>query len=127
MAAPSGATPFVRAGASDPQGEALEGRLEIYEEVVQDVALADPAGEFSCDLGFLPEGVPGEGAIVAGVPDGILIRVLLGWTGGEATVVDGVSADPEAARRRPGSRPVSPPTGRAEVRGTGLACGRIYL
>jgi uncharacterized membrane protein len=58
---PSGATLFVRAGASDPQGEALEGRLEVYEESAQEVAIPDPAGAFSCTLGFLPDGVPGEG------------------------------------------------------------------
>jgi uncharacterized membrane protein len=59
--APSGGTLFVRAGASDPQGEALEGRLEIYEEAATEVAIPDPAGEFSCDLGFLPTGEPGNG------------------------------------------------------------------
>ena len=58
---PSGATLFVRASASDPQGEAIQGRLEIYEEQGADVTLPDPAGEFSCGLGFPPTGEPGRG------------------------------------------------------------------
>lgn len=58
---PAGDTLFVRASASDPQGEAIQGRLEIYQEAVQEVSIADPGGDLSCAIGFLPEGEPGEG------------------------------------------------------------------
>ena len=69
--APSGGTLFVRAGASDPQGEPLQGRLEIYQETAQDVAISDPAGELSCAIGLLPEGEPGEGIGYAFATTGI--------------------------------------------------------
>ena len=58
---PAGDTLFVRAGAADPQGEAIEGRLEIFQEDAQDVVLRDSGGEYSCDLGFLPAGETGRG------------------------------------------------------------------
>ena len=53
-------TLFVRASAADPQGEPLQGRLDIFEEPMEEIVLDDPAGSFTCDIGF-PAESPGEG------------------------------------------------------------------
>jgi uncharacterized membrane protein len=51
---------LVRAGAADPQAEPLQGRLDIFEEPLEEIVLDDPAGSFTCDIGY-PRESPGEG------------------------------------------------------------------
>ncbi|HUD71539.1 MAG TPA: thrombospondin type 3 repeat-containing protein, partial [Dongiaceae bacterium] len=58
---PSGDALLVRAAAADPQGEPIEGRMEIYAEASQTLTLDDPAGDFRCDAGWLPAGIAGHG------------------------------------------------------------------
>ena len=58
---PSGDTLVARASAADPQGEPIEGRMDLYAEASQPLAFDDPAGNFACDAGWLPGGVVGEG------------------------------------------------------------------
>ena len=66
-------TIFLRALAKDPQGEAIQGRLDLYEEPVEEIVLVDPAGVFTCDGGFLPDGRPGEGIAFAFASTGVPI------------------------------------------------------
>src|SRR6185503_18363209 len=54
-------TLFVRAAAADPQGEALEGRLEIFAEPSQEVAIPDIASPDRCGEAFSVDGISGEG------------------------------------------------------------------
>ena len=51
----------VRARAGDPQDDALAGRMAIHGDAAMEVALTQTLGPDDCGLGFLPEGVPGEG------------------------------------------------------------------
>jgi hypothetical protein len=60
---PSGDRFLVRAGAADPQGESLFGRLDLFAEATQEIALDDPGGAFRCDAGYLPHAVAGQGSL----------------------------------------------------------------
>jgi hypothetical protein len=52
----------VRAQASDPQGEPLSGSIAIFGRGPSEIVLRDPGiDSISCGMGFLPDGIPGEG------------------------------------------------------------------
>ncbi len=51
----------VRLLARDPQGEPLSGRIEVIQETPSPVLLLDALEANDCSLGFLPDGVEGEG------------------------------------------------------------------
>jgi subtilisin family serine protease len=51
----------VRALASDPQGDPLGGMIAISAPGIAEVTLPEAYAPRDCDLGHLPEGVPGEG------------------------------------------------------------------
>jgi probable HAF family extracellular repeat protein len=54
-------TLLVRAGAADPQGEPLQGRLELFAEATQDLTIPDIASPDRCAEAFVVDGVAGEG------------------------------------------------------------------
>jgi uncharacterized membrane protein len=54
-------TLFVRALAADPQGEPLQGRLEVFAEASQDLTIPDIAAPDRCGEAFVVDGTPGEG------------------------------------------------------------------
>jgi len=57
-----GADLEVTVRAADPQGEPLSGALEIFPpETIREAKLDDIGYTFDCALGFLPDGVPGQG------------------------------------------------------------------
>jgi len=56
---------LVSASARDPQGDPLRGNLEFFGRVVQDINLQDSFLGLDCSLGYLPEGVSGEGIAFA--------------------------------------------------------------
>jgi hypothetical protein len=56
-----GGTVFVRADAADPQGEPIQGRLELFASAAQDLVLEDRGLSDLCAAGFPIDGVPGEG------------------------------------------------------------------
>ncbi len=55
-----GETLEVTLEARDPQGDPLAGTLQIW-QVPYEVILPDDSTALSCDLGFLPDGLPGRG------------------------------------------------------------------
>ena len=57
----AGHTVFLRAGAADPQGEPIEGRLDLYAVIAQDLSLEDRGTGDLCDAGVAIDGVAGEG------------------------------------------------------------------
>ncbi|HKQ97939.1 MAG TPA: thrombospondin type 3 repeat-containing protein, partial [Candidatus Polarisedimenticolia bacterium] len=85
---PDGDRLRVAAVASDPQGEPIEGRLDLFAESAQEITLDDPAGNFRCDAGYLPQGVAGEGIGYAGVSAGGAVLFDLD---GNLGCVDGVT------------------------------------
>jgi uncharacterized membrane protein len=58
---PAPGTLFLRADAADPQGEPIEGRLDIFSASVQDVTIEDRGTSDLCGAGASIDGVPGEG------------------------------------------------------------------
>ncbi|HYV84291.1 MAG TPA: thrombospondin type 3 repeat-containing protein [Patescibacteria group bacterium] len=54
-------TLFLRAGAADPQGEPIQGRLDLFAASVLDVNIEDRGTSDLCGAGFSIDGVAGEG------------------------------------------------------------------
>jgi uncharacterized membrane protein len=54
-------TLFLRSDAADPDGDPIQGRLDLFAASVQDLTIADRGTSDLCGAGFSIDGVPGEG------------------------------------------------------------------